>query len=202
MTRFGVLISGGGSNLQAIIDSIADGCLNAEVSIVISSRSDAYGLVRAASVGIQTMSLSREVYQQAPYSADELIVQALKRAETDYVVMAGYMRKVTPLLLQAFPNRVINLHPALLPSFPGAHGIEDAFAHGVKVTGVTVHFANAEYDEGPIIAQRVVEIHEDDTLDSLSERIHTVEHQLLPHVLNLLVEGRVALTENGKVRIL
>ena len=114
--------------------------------------------------------------------------------------MAGYMRMVTPVLLDAFPNRVINLHPALLPSFPGAHGIADAFDYGVKFTGITVHFANAEMDAGPIIAQRCVEVRESDTLDTLEARIHEAEHELYPQVLQLVAQGRVAV-EGRKVRI-
>ena len=115
--------------------------------------------------------------------------------------MAGYMRKVTPVLLDAFPDRVLNLHPALLPSFKGAHAIQDAFDAGVKVTGITVHFANEDYDKGPIVAQRAVEVREDDTLDDLEARIHEVEHVLYPEVLRLVAEGRVTVGEDRKVHI-
>ena len=115
--------------------------------------------------------------------------------------MAGYMRKLTDEVLQAFPDKVLNLHPALLPSFMGAHAIEEAFDAGEKVTGITVHFANAEYDKGPIIAQRAVEVREDDTLESLEARIHEAEHALYPEVLRWLAAGRVTITEDRKVRI-
>lgn len=188
--KIGVLISGSGSNLQAIIDRIAEGSLNAEIVLVISSRPDAYGLERAAKAGIPSIALNREVYKDAQ-AANKQIADALKEAGAEYVIMAGYMRKVTNEVLDAFPDRVVNLHPALLPSFKGAHAIEDAFNFGVKVTGITVHFANEDYDKGPIIAQRAVEVRESDTLDSLEERIHEAEHALYPEVVSWLAAGRV-----------
>ena len=183
--KIGVLISGSGSNLQAIIDRIAEGFLNAEIVLVISSRPDAYGLERAAKAGIPSIALNREVYKDAQ-AANKQIADALKEAGAEYVIMAGYMRKVTNEVLDAFPDRIVNLHPALLPSFKGAHAIEDAFNFGVKVTGITVHFANEDYDKGPIIAQRAVEV-----LDYLEERIHEAEHALYPEVLSWLAAGRV-----------
>lgn len=188
--KIGVLISGSGSNLQAIIDRIAEGFLNAKIVLVISSRPDAYGLERAAKAGIPSIALNREVYKDAQ-AANKQIADALKEAGAEYVIMAGYMRKVTNEVLDAFPDRIVNLHPALLPSFKGAHAIEDAFNFGVKVTGITVHFANEDYDKGPIIAQRAVEVRESDTLDSLEERIHEAEHALYPEVLSWLAAGRV-----------
>lgn len=198
--KIGVLISGSGSNLQAIIDEIEAGRLDAEIRVVISSRPDAYGLVRAQEAGIQTVALSKDVY--ADYeTANEAIATELVHAGCEYVVMAGYMRMVTDPILMAFPDRVLNLHPALLPSFKGAHAIRDAYEAGVKVTGVTVHFANAEYDKGPIVAQRAVEIAEDDTLDSLEEKIHAVEHRVYPEVLQMIAEGRVTVGDDRKVHI-
>lgn len=192
--KIGVLISGSGSNLQAIIDRIAQGSLNAEIVLVVSSRPDAYGLERAAKAGIPTVALNREVYKDTA-AANKQIADALKAAGAKYVIMAGYMRKVTDEVLNAFPDRVINLHPALLPSFKGAHAIEDAFNFGAKVTGITVHFANEDYDKGPIIAQRAVEVREDDTLDTLEERIHEAEHALYPEVIAWLAAGRVHINE-------
>ncbi len=205
MIKLGVLISGSGTNLQALIDAISEGKLDASIELVVSSRPDAYGIERAKAAGIPTLVLSKVDYL-VPTAADRNIAHALQRAGADssgvdYVVMAGYMRMVHAPLLDAFPNKVVNLHPALLPSFAGAHGIADAFSYGVKVTGITVHFANEDYDKGPIIAQRVVPIAEDDTLESLEERIHAVEHQLYPEVLQLLAEGRVHVGEDGKVHI-
>lgn len=195
--KIGVLISGSGSNLQAIIDRIAHGSLNAEIVLVISSRPDAYGLERAVKAGIPTIALNREAYKDAP-AANQQIADALKNAGAEYVIMAGYMRKLTNEVLDAYPDKVVNLHPALLPSFKGAHAIEDAFNFGVKVTGITVHFANEDYDKGPIIAQRAVEVREDDTLDSLEERIHEAEHALYPGVISWLAAGRVQIDEETR----
>ena len=196
----GVLLSGSGTNLQALIDRVTDGSLAADIVLVISSRPDAYGIERAKAAGIPVLVLNREAYADVE-AADQRIVDALGEAGAEYVVMAGYMRMVTSVLLDAFPNRVMNLHPALLPSFRGAHGIQDAWDAGVKVTGVTVHFANAEYDKGPIIAQRPVVVREDDTVDTLEARIHDVEHELYPQVIQLIAEGRVSVGDDGKVHI-
>ena len=197
--KIGVLLSGSGTNLQAIIDAAAEG-LPVEIVHVVSSRPDAFGIERAHRAGIPVTVLNRDVYAD-PVEADKRIAETLRYAHAEYVVMAGYMRKVTPVLLDAFPDRVLNLHPALLPSFKGAHAIQDAFDAGVKVTGITVHFANEDYDKGPIVAQRAVEVREDDTLDDLEARIHKVEHVLYPEVLRLVAEGRVTVGEDRKVHI-
>lgn len=199
--KLGVLISGSGTNLQAIIDAIAEGSLDATVEVVISSRPSAKGLKRAAEAGIPTMALSKEVYAN-PEVADEVIASTLRQHEVDYVVMAGYMRKVGPTILLTFPNAVLNLHPALLPSFPGAHAIDEAFDYGVKVTGVTVHLANAEYDRGPIIAQRPVAVEEGWDRDQLEAAIHEVEHELYPEVLRWLAADRVKMDELGRIHVL
>ena len=199
--KIGVLLSGSGTNLQAIIDKIAAGELPVEIVQVVSSRPDAYGIVRAEAAGLPVLVLDRATYAD-PEAADARIAAALKDAGAEYVAMAGYMRKVTPVLLEAYPNRILNLHPALLPSFKGAHAIAEAFDAGVKVTGVTVHFANEDYDRGPIIAQRAVEVREDDTAETLEARIHEVEHELYPQVLGLVAEGKVRVDEaTGKVRV-
>ncbi|NMF25804.1 phosphoribosylglycinamide formyltransferase [Olsenella umbonata] len=196
--RLGVLISGSGTNLQAIIDRIAAGTLDAEVAIVISSRPSAYGLKRAEAAGIQTMTLSKEVYAD-PITADEVIASTLVREKVDYVIMAGYMRMVHAPILRTFENRVVNLHPALLPSFKGAHAIQDAFDYGVKVTGVTVHFADDKYDCGPIIAQRALPVQEGWDVDTLEAHIHEIEHELYPDTIQLLAEGRVHVEGNKVV---
>ena len=197
--KLGVLLSGSGTNLQAIIDAIDAGKLDATIELVVSSRPDAYGLKRAEAAGLQTLTLSKETYEDS-FVADMVIATELKRYNVDYVVMAGYMRKVGVPILNTFPNRVLNLHPALLPSFRGAHAIQDAYEYGVKVTGVTVHLANADYDRGPIIAQRPVVVEEGWTVDQLEEAIHQVEHQLYPEVLQLFAQDRVHV-EGQKVRI-
>lgn len=197
--KLGVLLSGSGTNLQAIIDAIDAGKLDATIELVVSSRPDAYGLKRAEAAGLQTLTLSKETYEDS-FVADMVIATELKRYNVDYVVMAGYMRKVGVPILNTFLNRVLNLHPALLPSFRGAHAIQDAYEYGVKVTGVTVHLANADYDRGPIIAQRPVVVEEGWTVEQLEEAIHQVEHQLYPEVLQLFAQDRVHV-EGQKVRI-
>ena len=198
--KIGVLVSGSGTNLQAIIDEIDAGKLDVEVVLVVSSRPDAFGITRAENAGIATLVMNREKYVDRE-AADQEIVDALTAAGAEYVVMAGYMRMVTPVMLRAFPNRVINLHPALLPSFKGAHAIQDAFDAGVKVTGVTVHFANEDYDKGPIVAQRPVLVRESDTIETLEARIHEVEHMLYPEVLGWIAQGRLSIDEARKVHV-
>ena len=197
--KVGVLVSGSGTNLQAIIDEAAAG-LPVEVVLVVSSRPDAYGIERARAAGIDVLVLDRAAYAD-PLAADARIAEALKAAGAEYVAMAGYMRMVTSVLLDAYPDRIINLHPALLPSFKGAHAIQDAFDAGVKVTGVTVHFANEEYDKGPIIAQRPVIVREDDDADTLEARIHDMEHELFPYVLGLVAQGKVSIGDDRKVHV-
>ena len=198
--KIGVLISGSGTNLQALIDRIADGSLNAQIVLVVSSRPSAKGLKRAEAAGLQTLTLSKEIYAD-PVMADEVIATELYRAGADYVIMAGYMRMVHAPILATFKNRVINLHPALLPSFTGAHAIADAYARGVKVTGVTVHIANAVYDQGPIIAQEPVRVAEGWSVEELEAAIHEVEHRLYPQVVQLLAEGRVHVNADLTVRV-
>jgi phosphoribosylglycinamide formyltransferase-1 len=198
--KLGVLLSGSGTNLQAIIDRIEEGTLDASIELVVSSRPSAYGLKRAEKHGLQTLTLSKELYAD-PLVADEVIAAQLKMHDVDYVIMAGYMRMVHDPILAAFPNRVVNLHPALLPSFKGAHAIQDAYDYGVKVTGVTVHFADEKYDCGPIIAQQALVVQEGWTVDELEEHIHQIEHKLYPNTIQLLAEGRVHVRDNGAVAI-
>lgn len=198
--KIAVLVSGSGTNLQAIIDAIANDGLPVEIVRVVSSRPDAFGIQRAQDAGIPVTVLNRTIYQDRE-AADQMIVDACKDAGADYLVMAGYMRMLTPVVLNAFPDHVLNLHPALLPSFKGAHAIDDAFNAGVKVTGVTVHLANEEYDKGPIVAQRAVVVEESYTVDDLEARIHEVEHVLYPEVLRIIAEGRMEVTPERKVRI-
>ncbi len=198
--KLGVLLSGSGTNLQAIIDCIEAGTLDATIELVVSSRADAYGLKRAKRHGLQTLTLSKELYAD-PLTADEIIAAELKMHGVDYVIMAGYMRMVHAPVLAAYPNKVINLHPALLPSFKGAHAIQDAYDYGVKVTGVTVHIADDKYDCGPIIAQEALVVDEDWSVEELEEHIHAIEHRLYPRTIQLLAEGRVRVRENGTVAV-
>lgn len=198
--KVAVLISGSGTNLQAIIDESAAGRLDMELCLVVSSRPDAYGIKRAEAAGIPVLVMSKQDYADA-LGANQRIADACKQAGAEYLVMAGYMRMVLSPVLDAYPNKVINLHPALLPSFKGAHAIQDAFDAGVKITGVTVHFANEDYDKGPIIAQRAVEVKEGWSVDQLEGAIHAVEHELYPQALALVAAGRVSVTPDGKTAI-
>lgn len=199
--KLGVLLSGSGTNLQAIIDCIEKGMLDATIELVVSSRPDAFGLERAQKHGLQTLTLSKEIYAD-PLVADEVIAAELKMHDVDYVIMAGYMRMVHAPILMSYPNKVVNLHPALLPSFKGAHAIQDAFDYGVKVTGVTVHFANDQYDCGPIIAQQALVVEEGWTVEELEAHIHEIEHKLYPRTIQLIAEGRVRVRDNGTVEVL
>lgn len=186
----GVLISGSGTNLQVLIDRIAEGSLDAEIRVVLSNKADAFGLERARKAGIPAVYVDPTAFDDFSAYNTALAVE-LEAHGVEYVVMAGYMRLLGKEVLDAFPNRVLNIHPALLPSFVGAHGISDAFDYGVKLAGVTVHFANEVFDEGPIIAQEAVPVLEGDTLESLEARIHEAEYRLYPRVIQLIAEDRV-----------
>lgn len=198
--RIGVLISGSGTNLQSIIDATNENRLDAQVAVVVSNQEAAFGLERARKAHVPAVWVDRTAYTTfAEYNLT--IRDVLREHEVDLVVMAGYMRLLGTEVLDAFPNRVLNIHPALLPSFPGASGIHDAWEYGVKVAGVTVHFANERFDEGAIIAQEAIDVAGDDTVESLEARIHEVEHRIYPHVLQLIAEDRVVV-EGRKARIL
>src|SRR6185369_10669190 len=177
--RVGVLISGDGTNLQAIIDRSAAGELDAEVVCVISNRADAFGLQRAEKHGIAALHLDYRSYS-GRREYDTALAEHLKSFNVDLVVLAGFMRIVTPVLLDSFPNRVMNIHPALLPSFPGLDAQKQALDYGAKISGCTVHFVDAGTDTGPIILQTAVPVLEDDTVETLSWRIHIEEHRLYP----------------------
>lgn len=197
--KIGVLISGSGSNLQAIIDECEAGEIAADVAVVISNKNDAYGLTRAKNHSISGVFLGRKDYP-GESSYNKAILQCLRKYGVDLVVMAGYMCLLGKEVLDAYPNKVMNIHPALLPSFPGAHGIKDALDYGVKVTGVTVHFANEIFDEGPIILQESLYVLDSDTEESLAERIHAIEHVIYPKAIKLYGEGRLMI-EGRKVKI-
>ncbi len=188
--KIGVLASGNGSNLQAIIDRILRGDLPAEVVCVITNRSDAFALERANNHGITAFYLNhRDFSGRAAY--DAALVAALKGEGVELVVLAGFMRIITRVFLDAFPQAVMNIHPALLPSFPGLHAQQQALDYGAKVTGCTVHFVDEGTDTGPIIAQAAIPILPDDTVETLSQRIHLQEHLLYPEAVKLYAEGRL-----------
>lgn len=188
--RLAVLVSGSGSNLQAILDAASSGRLDAQVVVVLSDTRDAFALERARRAGVPA-----EVVEPPPSGSraehDSRVVEVLRRHGADTVALAGYMRLVTPVLLGAFPGRVVNIHPALLPSFPGLHVQAAALEHGVKFSGCTVHFVTEEMDAGPIIIQAVVPIRDDDSPDSLAARILREEHRIYPQALQYLAEGRL-----------
>lgn len=198
--RLGVLISGSGTNLQAILDAIAEGRLDAEVAVVVSNHAGAYGLERARHAEVAAVSIDRAAYE-SPRTYNHAILEHLQAHDVDLVVMAGYMRLLGAEVLHAYPDRVVNIHPALLPSFAGASGIHDAFDYGVKVTGVTVHIANEEFDAGPIVAQECVRIEEGDTIEALEAKLHEVEHRIYPAALQLFAKDRIRV-EGRHVRIL
>lgn len=188
--KIAVLASGSGSNLQAIIDEIATGLLPAELCLVISDKPDAYALQRAQKANVPTkILLPQDFTSRADYDAQ--LVQLLQAAKVEVVALAGYMRLVTPTLLNAFPQRVLNIHPALLPSFPGLHAQRQAFEYGVKVAGCTVHFVDEGMDSGPIILQAPVPVLDTDDADSLTARILEQEHIIYPLALRLLAEGKL-----------
>jgi phosphoribosylglycinamide formyltransferase-1 len=198
--RIGVLISGSGTNLQAIIDACRAGHIDGDVVAVVSNHHDAYGLERARKAGIDAVFIDRAEHGRTR-DYDRAILRALQDHEVDLVVMAGYMRLLGAEVLDAYPTAVMNIHPAILPAFAGASGIRDAFEYGAKVSGVTVHFADEAFDEGPVILQEAVPIEEDDTLESLAARIHDVEHRLYPAAIQLWAEGRLS-AKGRKVHIL
>lgn len=191
--KIAVLISGTGTNMVAIINAINAGELDASIEYVVSSNSHAKGIAKAQEAGIDTVVFEPADYAE-PEAVDRKMVELLEARDVEYVVMAGYMRKVTPVLLDAYPNRVVNLHPALLPKHRGAHAIQDAYDAGDDVTGITIHFANEEYDKGPIIFQHEVPIDHDEPADTLEAHIHEAEHTYYPKVLQLIAQGKVHVT--------
>lgn len=195
LLKIGVLVSGNGSNLQTIIDRIEDGTLPARIACVISNKADAYALERAKRHGIPTHIIDHRAHAGRE-SYDAALVELLRSHGVGLVVLAGFMRIVTPVLLGAFPHAVLNIHPALLPAFPGLHAQRQALEYGVKVSGCTVHFVDEGTDTGPIIIQAVVPVLDNDTEDTLSARIQKEEHRIYPEAVNLFARGR--LTVDGR----
>jgi phosphoribosylglycinamide formyltransferase-1 len=189
----GVLISGSGTNLQAIIDAINSAKLDAEIELVLSNKQDAFGLVRAQNAGIPTEVLNHKEFSSRE-DYDQALVARLQARGVELVVLAGFMRLLSPLFVKAYSNRIMNIHPALLPAFPGLNVQQKAVDHGVRFSGCTVHFVNEECDEGPIIIQAVVPVFPDDSSQTLAARILEQEHKIYPRAIQLYAEGRLRIT--------
>lgn len=188
MKRLGILISGRGSNFEAIADHVQSGALTAAIAVVISNRADAPGLMRAQERGLKTVclpsrGLDREVY-------DRLLIAALEEHAVDLVCLAGFMRLLSATFIRQFPNRILNIHPSLLPAFPGLDAQHQAIGHGVKIAGCTVHFVDENLDAGPIVLQRSVPVRDDDTVGSLSQRILREEHQAYSEAIGIVLAER------------
>jgi phosphoribosylglycinamide formyltransferase-1 len=196
MVNIGVLISGGGTNLQAIIDNIKDGNIDGDIKLVISNRKEAYGLIRAKKAGIETLYIDRKKF----ITEDEYnrrIIEEFSKRNVELVVLAGYLRVLSKEFIESYKNRIINIHPSLIPSFcgKGCYGErvhEMALDYGVKITGVTIHFVDEGTDTGPIILQKAVVVKDDDTVESLKSRVLQVEHQLLPEAIRLYCQGSLS----------
>lgn len=197
--KLGVLVSGSGTNLQAILESCQKGTIDAEVAMVISDVPTAKALKRAQNFSVATAVHERRVYPSKK-EYEQAIIKDLKKSSVDLVCLAGYMRIVGKEFLEAFPLRVINIHPALLPSFPGLEAQKQAFDYGVKVSGCTVHFVDEKTDHGPIIIQAAVPVHEDDTVETLQQRILKEEHRSYSAAIQLIAEGKVTI-EDRRVKI-
>jgi len=190
MLKIGFLASGRGSNFQAIVDTINEGAIKAEPALLVADKADAYAIQRAQKLGIEHMYLDPGAYKSKD-EYYEAITSEMKARGVGLVVLAGFMRIVRKPLLEAFPMKVMNIHPALLPSFAGLHGHGDALAYGVKVSGCTVHFVDEGMDTGPVIIQAAAPVYDDDTEETLSERILKLEHRIFPEAVRLFADGRL-----------
>jgi phosphoribosylglycinamide formyltransferase-1 len=194
MKRIGILLSGRGSNFEAIADNVAAGKINAEIAAVISNRADAPGLERARQRGLPALCLPSRGLEREAY--DRQVVAALKERQVDLVCLAGFMRLLSPYFIREFPNRILNIHPALLPAFPGLEAQHQAWEYGVKISGCSVHFVDEHLDHGPIIVQTSVPVMNDDTPETLAARILKEEHRIYSEAINLVlndcirIEGR------------
>lgn len=189
MKNLGILLSGRGSNFEAIARNVAAGKIPAKVSVVISNREEAPGLARAREMGLATRVIPSKGKEREAY--DREVVAALQEFHVDLVCLAGFMRILSPYFIRAFPRRILNIHPALLPAFPGLEAQKQALDYGVKFTGCTVHIVDEGVDTGPIISQAVVPIHDDDTVEALSARVLKEEHRIYSEAICLLLEDKV-----------
>ena len=188
--KIAILASGSGTNAQAMLDKAAAGVLDVDIRLILSNRPGAGVLERARKAGVACVVLDHTEYSTRE-AHEAAVVEALKASGADYIVLAGYMRLLTPVFLEPFAGRVLNIHPALLPSFPGTHGGADALAYGVKLTGCSVHFVEEEMDAGPLIIQAAVPVNAGEPLETLMPRIHALEHRIYPQALQWLAEGRI-----------
>lgn len=197
--KIGVLVSGSGTNLQSIIDSVDKGLLDADIRVIISNNPDAYALKRAKRHNIPAVIIEHGHFKERE-KFDREMINILRSYSVELVVMAGFMRILSPVFLEAFPMRVMNIHPALLPSFPGLHAQQKAFEYGVKFSGCTVHFVDDGVDTGPVIIQAVVPVYDDDTEETLTARILKEEHRIYPQAIQLYAEGKLEVA-GRKVRL-
>jgi len=194
-----VLASGSGTNFQAIIDRVKDGYIPAKIAILVSDNKEAYAIKRAEEAGIETFILSPKKFKTRE-EYDSQIVKKLKEKDIGLVVLAGFMRLISPYFVKAYKDKILNIHPALLPSFKGTHGVKDALKYGVKVTGPTCHFVDEELDNGAIILQETVSVSSDDTEETLHNKIHKKEYEIYPKAIKLFVEGKIKV-EGRKIKI-
>ncbi len=195
-----VFCSGSGTNLQAIIDAVKKEEIEAEIRLVVSDVLDAYALVRAKNADIKTLVVERRNFKTKAEFETE-IIKNLEKENIQLICLAGYMKMLSSDFIKRYRNRILNIHPALLPSFKGTQGIKDALDYGVKITGPTVHFVDEGMDTGPIVLQAALEVKDDDTEETLVERIHKLEHKIYPEAIRLFVEGKLKI-EGRKVRII
>ena len=198
MKKLGVLLSGRGSNFEAIADGIAAGKIQAEIAIVISNKPNARGLARARERGIPTESISSRGLEREEY--DRQVVTLLREHQVDLVCLAGFMRLLSAYFVREYPNRILNIHPSLLPSFPGLEAQEQALEHGAKLSGCTVHFVDEHLDAGPIVVQAAVPILDDDTAETLSARILAEEHRIYTEAINLVLSGKFQIDDRRVIR--
>ena len=198
--KFAVFVSGKGSNLQSIIDSVKAGEIKAELTLVFSNNYKAPALTRAKEAGIKTLFLNPKDYVSR-LSFDREVAIHLKQEGIDFIVLAGYMLLLSPQFVKDYTGKILNVHPSLLPSFKGAQGIKDALTYGAKVTGVTVHLVDDKMDHGPIIMQESLKIADDDTVETLSTRIHNLEHRIYPKAISLYADGKIK-TKGRRVEII
>ena len=199
MKRLGILISGRGSNFEAIADHVAAGDLPAEIAVVISNRPQAPGLEAARRRGIHAVSIPSKGYDREVY--DRMLIEELDKHQVDLVCLAGFMRLLSAPFIRHFPNRILNIHPSLLPAFPGLDAQHQALEHGVKIAGCTVHFVDEQLDAGPIVLQASVEVRDDDTADSLSARILQEEHRIYSEAIAIVLSGAYAIEGRRVLRI-